>query len=805
MSPLVGPASWAYALTGVPPRAEAPQASVLLFSDGRTEMARVGTTDRRQVPLRTVPRHLRDAVLAAEDRGFYEHSGVSARGVGRALWVNVTSGGAEGASTITQQYVRNAYLNQDRTVRRKAREAMLAVKLERGLGKDQILERYLNIIYFGRGAYGIDSASRAYFGVGVEKVTLAQAAVLATVIKDPYHLDPAVDPAAARDRWRWIVDAMGEREARYPEVLPPAAADPLRGPTGAVVSRVEHELSLLGVTAQQLHTGGLRVVTTIDAGMQRELVARSRAAADHSVTQPAAKPGAAAVAVEPATGAVRGYYAGERGYGFFDDATAPRRPGLLFQPIALATGLVEGIGFGSRWNGTSPQSFADRHGVALHNRDDVQCPACRLDDALSRGLNTPYYALAERVGADAVARTAKRAGIPETYPAGPALVDGPGEPTPGHTRADVALGHYPVAVTDLATVYATFAAGGLRAAGHFVAEVAFPGERNLYRPERPAPRRALPAPVAADVSYVLSRHGDPGTGAVAAIHATVPFGAGAGISDAWCARYTRGLAVVAWLGHDEPAPLVVRGNGRSATATVGQVCGAAVRESGRAGAPPPFPPPAFIGRNGAGNAVVPGPASSAPVTPTVGAAPRATAQPAPSASTEPQPERTTSPSPSPSPTPTTSPEPGGEDQLSGACWSPLAVSCRSCAEARVSRRPVRVDDGRRRSARSADSSSSFFAAAACCSRSAYSAASSRPSRSAARSSFSTIRRSWWVARTWAAVMACGSPTVNAASIRSASRRRGSAGSSGTPSSTPSNARAYARSGALRTALTPRVT
>jgi membrane peptidoglycan carboxypeptidase len=655
---VIGPASWGYALTGVPPRVESPQASVLLFSDGRTELARVGTTDRRQVPLRAVPRHLRDAVLAAEDRGFYEHSGVSARGVGRALWANVTSGGAEGASTITQQYARNAYLSQDRTVRRKAREAVLAVKLERRLSKDQILERYLNTIYFGRGAYGIDSASRAYFGVGVERVTLAQAAVLAAVIKDPYHLDPAVDPVASRDRWLWIVNTMDGRELTYPTVLPYAAADPMSGPTGAVVARVEHELSRLGVTAQQLHTGGLRVVTTIDAGVQRELVAQSRAAG-----RAAGGAGAAAVAVQPSTGAVRGYYAGERGYGFFDDATAPRRPGLLFQPVALATALGEGIGFGSRWDGTSPRSFADRHGVALYNRDNVQCPACRLDDALSRGLNTPYYALAEQLGPDAVARTAKRAGIPDAYPAGLSLADGPGEPTPGHTRADVALGHYPVAATDLAAVYATFGAGGRHAPSHFVAEVGFPGEKNAYRPERPEPRRALTAEVVADVSYVLSRDDDRARD-TAAVHATVPFGAGADISDAWCARYTSRLAVVAWLGHNTPARLVVRGHGRSAAEAVGRVCGAALRESRRAGPPPPFPPPAYLGRTDTGTAAVPEPAMPTLVVPSPDTTTRGTAQPTRSAPTEPHPERTSSPSPSPSAIPTASPQAGGgEDQL----------------------------------------------------------------------------------------------------------------------------------------------
>jgi membrane peptidoglycan carboxypeptidase len=214
------------------------------------------------------------------------------------------------------------------------------------------------------------------------------------------------------------------------------------------------------------------------------------------------------------------------------------------------------------------------------------------------------------------------------------------EPTPGRTRADVALGHYPVAVTDLATVYATFGAGGRYAASHFVAAIRFPGEKGAYRPEAPAPRQVLPAAVAADVSYVLSRRVDavpdnsPRT--VAAINATVPFGAGDDISDAWCARYTRRLAVVAWLGHNEPARLVVRRHERGAVETVGRVCAAALRESGRAGAPPPLPPPAYLGRTDAGNAALPAPpARVAPPSPE--AAARGTAEPTPPAPTGPRP------------------------------------------------------------------------------------------------------------------------------------------------------------------------
>jgi membrane peptidoglycan carboxypeptidase len=183
-------------LPGVPPQL---QASVLYFRDAPTILARGGVTDHSDVPLSTVPVAVRHAVLAAEDRDFSDHPGISLRGVLRAA-VADARGAHEGASTITQQYARNAFLTRDFTIARKAREFARAVKFERQLTKDQILERYLNTIYFGRGAYGIAAAAHAYFGITPDRLTFARGAALAAVVKDPWRYDPAVDDAAARQR-----------------------------------------------------------------------------------------------------------------------------------------------------------------------------------------------------------------------------------------------------------------------------------------------------------------------------------------------------------------------------------------------------------------------------------------------------------------------------------------------------------------------------------------------------------------------------------------------------------------------------
>jgi membrane peptidoglycan carboxypeptidase len=529
---------------------------VLYYRDGRTILARVGTTDHSDVPLSAVPVPVRRAVLAAEDRGFYDHWGISVRGVLRAV-VADAGGAREGGSTITQQYVRNAYLTQDVSVDRKAHEFALAVKLERQYSKDQIFERYLNTIYFGRGAYGIAAAAHAYFGITVDRLTAAQGAALAATIKDPYLFDPAVDATQARGRWNWIVSEEKDQgwitdDLAYPRF---AATDPrIAGPNGLVVDQVERELVAHGVTAQALHTRGLSVVTTLDAvaqGSAVDLIGHQLKA------QP---PGlqAALVAVDPATGGVRAYYGGDRGRGYFDYAAAIHPAASTFKPIVLAAALRSGIGYQSHWDGSSPRLFPDRLGVPLRNRDDLQCSDCTLESAMVDSLNTPFYAVTQQIGADRVRDMAVTLGIPAQYGNAPSMVDGQSDPRPGRTRADIAIGRYPVAPGDLASVYATFAAGGVRHDRYFVQTV-HDGD-NLPLWTAPPQGRAVLAPaVAADVSTVLSAvvrgdHVVPGRPA-AGKTGTQQWGNTKDNQDAWMAGYTPDLAAAVWIGKAVPGPI----------------------------------------------------------------------------------------------------------------------------------------------------------------------------------------------------------------------------------------------------------
>ncbi|MEU9468012.1 transglycosylase domain-containing protein [Streptomyces avermitilis] len=318
---LCGAVVVAYLLTAVPePHPETvSQSTVFLDVDGEY-LGRRGPVDRQDVPLSQVPRRVQDAVIAAENRSFRTDSGISPSAVVRAAVSTLSGGARQGGSTITQQYVKNALLSPEQSLSRKAREALIAVKLDRTRSKDSILEGYLNTVYFGRGAAGIESAARNYFGVGAEDLTLAQGAALAAIINLPSYYEragaDAKVTATLQKRWSWVLDGMRtsgtitakERlAAAFPafRFYPPGNTD---GQRQYLIDAAAREAAgRLGITVDQLARGGYTVRTTFDLAAQQATAERVRDA-------PAARKGTklhtAVVGLVPGDGAVRVLYGG---------------------------------------------------------------------------------------------------------------------------------------------------------------------------------------------------------------------------------------------------------------------------------------------------------------------------------------------------------------------------------------------------------------------------------------------------------------------------------------------------------------
>jgi len=549
------------------------QTTVIYYSDGTTEMARRGDENRTNVPLEQVSEAAQNAVLAAENRDFYTDPGISATGIARAAWSNLTGGSTQGGSTITQQYVKNAILeNSERSFSRKFQELFVAIKLDNNYSKEQILENYLNTIYYGRGAYGIESAAKTYFGVPAAELTAQQAAVLAVLIRSPGAYDPETNREGAEDRWGLVLDAMvgegwltAEERAlsQYPLVLP--KVPPSNGtPTdsrGHVVNRVLAELDAKGYTDEQINSGGLRIVTTVDKRYQDAAVA----AVDDVMTGEPDQLREALVAVDPKTGAVRAYYGGANGAGT-DYARAQRQPGSSMKPYALATALKEGISVTARRNGSNNQKFEDREARVV-NSGGASCAACTLREAMTRSLNTTFYGLALEVGAQRVRETALAAtGLPETWASGNLAGGTVLANKEGFTGAAIGIGEYEMRPIDQAVGFATFASGGIRRAPYFLARVT-DSEGTVLLENAGGPGEQVIEPrVANDVTYALTdvaKSSDlPLAGGRDVAAKTGTQGQGENNSDAWMVGYTPTVSAAVWMGNDSPRDPIVNVRGR---------------------------------------------------------------------------------------------------------------------------------------------------------------------------------------------------------------------------------------------------
>ena len=541
------------------------QRSVVLAADGSFLGYLHAEENRQPVTLAQVPEPLVTSILAIEDQEFWNHDGINLRATARALLTNVEAGDVrQGGSTITQQLVKNALLTPEQDIDRKLNEAVLALKLEEQMTKEEILERYLNTVYFGNGAYGVQAATELYFGTPVEQVTWEQAAFLAGLIRNPVGYDPFKFPAESLARRNVVVRTLadlGEISADQSawfqaSPIPASAFTPVEPPRDYFLEEVKKVLladERLGDTPTERYNrvfkGGLTIKTTVDPRLQalaQEAVATAMPTTglDH-IDPRTGKPGrftAALVSIEPATGAVRAIHSGDDfAQSQYRLATQGlRQPGSSFKPIVLATALENGYSPNDTINGASPCKLTPKDSPLLaadwevENYEGSKGGTGTLAAATAKSLNCAYARLVLLVGPDKVVEQAKRLGITSNP-----------EPNPSIT-----LGAEEVHPIDMASAFGTFANDGLHHDPYFVQEVDGPDGGVIMKHEDPGEQAVSPQ-TARLMNQVLQGVVNGGTGTRARLpgrQVAGKTGTAQNWEDAWFVGYTPQLSTAVWMG-----------------------------------------------------------------------------------------------------------------------------------------------------------------------------------------------------------------------------------------------------------------
>ncbi|MEU1086157.1 transglycosylase domain-containing protein [Streptomyces sp. NPDC005892] len=543
------------------------QSNVYLYRDG-TVIARDGDVNRENVQLAQVPRDVQHAVLAAEDRNFYSERAVDLSAMVRAAWNTATGRGRQGGSTITQQYVKNYYLDQEQTVVRKIKEFFIAIKLDREQTKDQIFEGYLNTSYFGRNAYGIQAAAQAYYGKDITDVDVAEGAYLASLLNAPSAYDVVAHPEnkpAVLARWNYVLDGMVKEKwlgpaARAALTFPPPdgakASTGLSGQRGYLVNAVKDYLTGHDIVDEEtLATGGYRITTTLEKEKQDAFVA----AVEKNVTSRTDDGNEAdrnvrvgGASIDPATGKVVALYGGiDYTRQYVNNATRrDYQVGSTFKPFVFTSAVAHDsttqdgrpITPNTRYDGTNKRPVQGRQGdtgYAPANEDDVSYGSITVREATDRSVNAVYAQMAGDVGPEKVKDTAIDLGIPGD--------------TPDLTASpSIALGPATASVLDMTEAYATLANHGRHGTYTLVEKVSKDG-RNLPLPGRTT-RQAVSRQAADTTTAILRSVVEGGTGTAAGA-AGRPAAGKTGTAEedraAWFAGYTPDLAtVVAVMGQD---------------------------------------------------------------------------------------------------------------------------------------------------------------------------------------------------------------------------------------------------------------
>jgi membrane peptidoglycan carboxypeptidase len=421
-----------------------------------------------------IPDVVKHAVYAAEDASFETNSGFDVTGILRAVF-NQLTGGQGGGSTISQQYIKKATENEDPTLTRKFTELVKSFKMNNQQDKKDIITAYLNTIYFGRGANGIQTAAQAYFKKDVKDLSPSEAALLAGLIQGPGR---SGNTAYATQRWNFVMDQLvahnwlsrAERAgAQFPTPIPVDQAKPqlITGPASLIQGRVKAELEAKGYPEEKLLSGGYKIYTTIDPKAQKIAEDTVKQVMDGQPQELKE----ALVAVDPKTGGVQAYYGGQNTREDARDwANTQRAPGSSFKPFDLVALLQKGKGLGEVYDGTSPREFGS---ATVRNSDGLQCPQCTVASAMEQSINTVFYDIvANDTGVDAVVKAAKAAGIPDAH----------AKPTMKGADNNISIGGGTTQVTpeDMAAAYATFAADGVHRQQHFVAKLANAQDETVF-------------------------------------------------------------------------------------------------------------------------------------------------------------------------------------------------------------------------------------------------------------------------------------------------------------------------------------
>jgi len=542
-------AGWIWLGSQALPAAFISQTSYIYDSRGGVIAALHAGGHRRSVELSEISPYLVQATLAIEDRRFFEHHGIDLRGLARAVLVNLRSLSAkQGASTLTQQLARNLWLSHERSWSRKLREAVYAAQLEMRYDKTEILEMYLNQIYYGHGAYGVEAAAERYFGKRAKELTLAESAMLAGVPKGPRYYSPYRDMKNAKDRQRLVLDAMVEQgvitreeaDAAFREVLHfrPPESDEGEGYAPYFRDYVRSVAVLrLGIDERLLNEGGLRVYTTLDPDIQ----AAAETAVKNGIPANSGQQ-AALVAIDPRNGHIKAMVGG-RDYSanqYNRVFAKTRQPGSSFKPFVYLTALEQGMTPVTRFR-SEPTVFTYDEGRKTYeprnHNDHYFMDEIDMRTAIASSDNIYAVHTIMAVGPENVVATARRFGI-----------ESPMQPVPS-----LALGTFPVSPFEMASAFGALAAGGVRHEPVAILRIEDRAGRVLYEAQPAAEQAASPAH-----AYVLTRLlesvFEPGGTAhrvSAAIKRPVAGKTGTTAHDAWLVGYTPELSAAVWVGYDK--------------------------------------------------------------------------------------------------------------------------------------------------------------------------------------------------------------------------------------------------------------